>query len=68
MRHGVRRRSWRWASSAVTRLTGWSTRALSAGATPSKQTDEQTAMYVRSLSDIGGHLWEIFHMDPAAVQ
>jgi predicted lactoylglutathione lyase len=28
---------------------------------------EQDGMYERSFADPDGHLWEVFHMDPAAV-
>lgn len=42
--------------------------ALAAGAQPAKETDDQGFMYTRSFYDLDGHHWEIFHMDPAAVQ
>ncbi len=42
-------------------------RALESGGSPASQPMEQEGMYERSFADPDGHLWEVFHMDPAAV-
>ncbi|HEY5833751.1 VOC family protein [Streptomyces sp.] len=41
--------------------------AYAAGARPAKET-EGSPMYTRSFYDLDGHHWEIFLMDPAALQ
>jgi len=43
-------------------------KALAAGGLPSNDTNDQGFMYGRSFQDPDGHLWEVFYMDPAAVQ
>ena len=43
-------------------------KALAAGATETKETQDHGFMYVRSFQDLDGHQWELFWMDPAAVQ
>lgn len=40
-------------------------RALSLGATPCGQPQDQGFMYGRSFYDLDGHLWEYIWMDPA---
>ncbi len=42
-------------------------RALAAGAREHRPADDHGFMYQRSFEDPDGHLWEVFHMDPAAV-
>jgi predicted lactoylglutathione lyase len=42
--------------------------ALASGGQPSNETADQGFMYGRSFQDPDGHLWEVFYMDPAAVQ
>jgi predicted lactoylglutathione lyase len=42
-------------------------RALESGGSPASEPMEQDGMYERSFADPDGHLWEVFHMDPAAV-
>ncbi|MEW1694953.1 VOC family protein [Streptomyces sp. NPDC093249] len=42
--------------------------ALAAGGTPAKEPQDHGFMYGRSFTDLDGHHWEIFWMDPAAVQ
>ncbi|SED42246.1 VOC family protein [Streptomyces sp. TLI_105] len=42
--------------------------ALAAGGTPAKEPLEMDFMYGRSFTDLDGHHWEVFWMDPAAVQ
>jgi len=42
--------------------------ALSAGATKAREPKDHGFMYERSFNDLDGHIWEIFWMDPAAVQ
>ncbi|MFE0647987.1 VOC family protein [Streptomyces sp. NPDC059534] len=42
--------------------------ALAAGGTPAKDPMDLGHMYGRSFADLDGHHWEIFWMDPAAVQ
>jgi uncharacterized protein len=41
-------------------------RALESGGSPASEPMEQDGMYERSFADPDGHLWEVFHMDPAA--
>jgi predicted lactoylglutathione lyase len=43
-------------------------RALESGGSPASEPMEQDGMYERSFADPDGHLWEVFHMDPAAVR
>ncbi|WP_369144138.1 VOC family protein [Streptomyces sp. R44] len=43
-------------------------RALAAGGGPAKEPMEMDFMYGRSFTDLDGHHWEVFWMDPAAVQ
>jgi predicted lactoylglutathione lyase len=42
--------------------------ALKAGATKTREPQDHGFMYERSFNDLDGHIWEIFWMDPAAVQ
>jgi predicted lactoylglutathione lyase len=42
-------------------------RALAAGGRPSNEPMDLGFMYARSFQDLDGHLWEVVHMDPAAV-
>ncbi|MFE9135643.1 VOC family protein [Streptomyces sp. NPDC007355] len=42
--------------------------ALAAGATPAKEPMDLGFMYGRSFTDLDGHHWELFWMDPAAAQ
>ena len=43
-------------------------KALAAGAQPTKAPQDHGFMYQRSLEDLDGHLWELFHMDEAAFE
>ncbi|MER7534848.1 VOC family protein [Streptomyces sp. NPDC097704] len=43
-------------------------RALAAGGGPAKDPLEMGSIYGRSFADLDGHHWEVFWMDPAAVQ
>ncbi|MFI8964888.1 VOC family protein [Streptomyces sp. NPDC053493] len=43
-------------------------RALAAGGSPAKEPMDMGFMYGRSFADPDGHHWEVFWMDPAAVQ
>lgn len=43
-------------------------RALAAGAQSAKEPQDHGWMYQRSLEDLDGHLWELFHMDEAAFE
>ena len=43
-------------------------RALESGGSPASEPMEQDGMYERSFADPDGHLWEVFHMDTAAVR
>jgi hypothetical protein len=49
----------------VDRLVG---RALEAGASENREPQDMGFMYLRSISDPDGHIWEIFWMDPAAAE
>jgi uncharacterized protein len=40
-------------------------RALESGGSPASKPVEQDGTYERSFADPDGHLWEVFHMDPA---
>ncbi|MFF2529735.1 VOC family protein [Brevibacillus sp. NPDC058079] len=42
-------------------------KALAAGATPSKDPVDHGFMYSWSFQDLDGHLWEFLHMDQGAV-
>jgi predicted lactoylglutathione lyase len=42
-------------------------KAMKAGAGKSNDPQDQGFMYTRSFQDLDGHLWEFFHMDPAAI-
>ncbi|MFC9791451.1 VOC family protein [Streptomyces sp. NPDC057695] len=42
--------------------------ALAAGGTPAKDALDMGFMYGRSFTDLDGHHWEVFWMDPAATQ
>lgn len=50
---------------AVDDLAG---RALAAGATVFHEPQDHGFMYQRSFLDLDGHLWEVFWMDPAALE
>jgi uncharacterized protein len=41
--------------------------AIGTGGAPAGEPMEQYGMYGRRFEDPDGHLWEVFHMDPAAV-
>ena len=41
--------------------------ALESGGSPAGEPMEQDGMYERSFADLDGHLWEVFHMERAAV-
>ena len=43
-------------------------KALAAGATPAKDPSDMGFMYGRSFNDLDGHHWEVFWMDPVAVE
>jgi hypothetical protein len=43
-------------------------KALAAGGKTPKKPLDLDAMYQRSFQDLDGHLWEIMHMTPTAVQ
>ncbi len=43
-------------------------RALAAGGRHFNDPSDQGFMYSRSFQDPDGHLWEVLHLDPAAVQ
>ena len=43
-------------------------KALASGGRPANEPMEHDAMYGRSFQDPDGHIWEVFHLDPAAVQ
>ena len=43
-------------------------KALAAGGSPANDTNDQGFMYGRSFQDPDGHLWEMFYMDPSAIQ
>jgi uncharacterized protein len=43
-------------------------KALAAGGSPSNEPMEMGFMYGRSFQDPDGHLWEIFWMDPKALE
>ena len=43
-------------------------KALAAGGTPANDPMEYGFMYGRSFHDPDGHLWEVFWMDPSAIE
>lgn len=43
-------------------------KAIAAGATECRPTEDHGFMYGRSFNDLDGHIWEIFWMDPTALQ
>ncbi|HSB84426.1 MAG TPA: VOC family protein [Nitrosarchaeum sp.] len=43
------------------------TKALAAGAKETREPQDHGFMYGRSLEDLDGHIWEIFWMDPKAI-
>lgn len=43
-------------------------KALAAGARESREPQDHGFMFVRSFEDLDGHIWEIFWMDPKALQ
>lgn len=43
-------------------------KAIAAGATECRPTEDHGFMYGRSFNDLDGHIWEVFWMDPAHVQ
>ena len=43
-------------------------KALAAGASPAKEPYDMGFMYGRSFHDLDGHHWEVFWMDPVAVE
>lgn len=47
---------------------GIANRALDAGGKPTNDPADYGFMYTRSFQDLDGHHWEVFHMDPSAVQ
>jgi uncharacterized protein len=40
--------------------------AVAAGGAPARATEEASPMHTRAFHDLDGHLWEIFHVPPAA--
>lgn len=42
-------------------------KALAAGATEAREPQDHGFMYGRSFEDLDGHIWEIFWMDPSAI-
>lgn len=43
-------------------------KAIAGGATECRPADDHGFMYTRSFNDLDGHIWELFWMDPKAVQ
>ena len=43
-------------------------KAIAAGATECRPTEDHGFMYGRSFNDLDGHIWEVFWMDPSHVQ
>jgi uncharacterized protein len=43
-------------------------KALAAGAREARASQEYDFMYGRSFEDLDGHIWEVFWMDPSAIQ
>lgn len=42
-------------------------RAVAAGATTPSEPKDHGFMYLHGFEDLDGHLWELFHMDPAGL-
>ena len=42
-------------------------KAIAAGATKCRPTEDHGFMYARSFNDLDGHIWEVFWMDPSTV-
>ncbi|MBP6312916.1 MAG: VOC family protein [Flavobacteriales bacterium] len=42
-------------------------KAIAAGATECRPTEDHGFMYGRSFNDLDGHVWEVFWMEPSAV-
>lgn len=42
--------------------------AIAAGGTEPREPMDHGFMYQRSFQDLDGHIWEVFYMDPSAVQ
>lgn len=42
-------------------------RAIAAGGTQAREADDHGFMYGRSFEDLDGHTWELFWMDPGAI-
>jgi predicted lactoylglutathione lyase len=42
--------------------------ALAEGGSPAKEAQDHGFMYSRSFLDPDGHLWEVLHMDPSALE
>ena len=43
-------------------------RALAVGGSASNPSQDEDYLYARSFADPDGHLWEILHLDPAAIE
>lgn len=43
-------------------------KAIAAGAKEARPAEDHGFMFLRSFSDLDGHIWEIFWMDPAGMQ
>lgn len=43
-------------------------KAVSAGGTKFRDTEDLGFMYTKSFADLDGHIWEMFWMDPSAIQ
>lgn len=43
-------------------------KAIAAGATETRATEDHGFMYGRSFNDLDGHIWELFWFDPSALQ
>lgn len=43
-------------------------KAIAAGATETRPTEDHGFMYGRSFNDLDGHIWEVFWFDPNALQ
>ena len=43
-------------------------KALEAGGSPANDPMEMDFMYGRSFQDLDGHIWEVFWMDPSAIE
>ncbi|WP_020596933.1 VOC family protein [Spirosoma panaciterrae] len=43
-------------------------KAVAAGATTPSEPDDRGFMYGHGYQDLDGHLWEVFYMDPSAIQ